>query len=92
MKRAQRLLILAVALSLLVHLIIAVIVHPFSAASQNQAEVVSIERRPAVIAMTKMPTPPPRPHHTPVPHATASAPPAPRKGPQGTRPPVGGSA
>lgn len=92
MTRTQRLLIVAVALSLLVHLIVALIVRPFSATTQNQAEVVSIERRATVIAMTKMPTPPPRPRHTPAPRAPASARPVARKGPAGAQSPGGGAA
>ena len=65
-RRVSRLLLVAFALSLLVHLIVAVALHPPIPTAQNQAEVVSIEHRPASIAMTKMPTPPPpRPLHTP---------------------------
>jgi TonB family protein len=74
MRRARRLLFIAFALSLLIHLLIAVIVHPAAPSRQNQNEVVSIEHRRMVIALTKkMPTPPPpKPVHTPAP---APAPP-----------------
>jgi protein TonB len=81
MKRGQRLLLVAFALSLLVHLIVAVIMHPPVPTFENQAEVVSIIHRPASIAVTKVPTPPPpRPKQTPAPKTRSSAPPA-RKGP-----------
>lgn len=81
MKRVPRLLLFAFALSLLAHLIVAFVLHPPVATPESQAEVVSIERRPATIALTKPPTPPPpRPKQTPAPHTASSAPPA-RKGP-----------
>lgn len=66
-RRVPRLLLVAFALSLLVHLIVAVALHPPIPTAQNQAEVVSLEHRPASIAMKKMPTPPPppRPVRTP---------------------------
>lgn len=66
-RRMSRLLLVAFALSLLVHLIVAIAMHPPIPTAQSQAEVVSIEHRPASIAMTKIPTPPPppRPRHTP---------------------------
>src|SRR5579863_2992600 len=76
MKRIPRLLVIAFALSLLAHLIIALIVRPPTPTPQGQAEVVSIEHRPATIAMTKMLTPPPPPpRRTPAPRTVASAPP-----------------
>ena len=81
MKRTQRLIFLALALSLLVHLLIALLLRPATPTQQGQAEVVSLERRHAMIAMTKIPTPPPRPKHTPAPNPVASAPPSSRKGP-----------
>lgn len=84
MKRGPRLLLVAFALSLLVHVIVAVIMHPPIPTLENQAEVVSILHRPATIAVTKVPTPPPpRPKQTPAPKALSSAPPA-RKGPGAT--------
>jgi len=80
-KRAPRLLLVAFALSLLVHLIVALIMHPPVPTLENQAEVVSIVHRPATIAMTKIPTPPPpRPKQTPAPKTLSSLPPA-SKGP-----------
>ncbi len=59
MKRVPRLLLAAFALSLLLHLVVALILHPPTPTPENQAEVVSIEHRPATIAVTKVPTPPP---------------------------------
>ena len=91
MKRTSRLLLVALALSLLVHLIVALILHPTTPTPESQAEVVSIEHRPATIAVTKPPTPPPpRPKQTPAPRTTSSAPPA-RKGP-GSAGTTGGNA
>ena len=80
MKRIPRLLLIAFALSLLVHVLVAIILHPPLPTPQSQAEVVSIERRPATIAVTKVVTPPPQPLHTPAPHVVSSAPPRTRKG------------
>jgi TonB family protein len=84
MKRVPRLLLLALALSLLLHLIIALLLHPPSPTPQNQAEVVSIQHRPATIAR-RNPTPPPPPQRTPAPHASSSAAPV-RNGPGRARP------
>ncbi len=76
MKRIPRLLVIAFALSLLVHLIVALIMRPPTPTPQGPAEVVSIEHRPATIAVTKMRTPPPAPpQHTPAPRTVTSAPP-----------------
>jgi periplasmic protein TonB len=80
-KRAQRLLLVAFALSLLIHLIVALILRPAAPTTENQAEVVSIEHRPATIAVAAVTPRPPRPKVTPAPRAPSSAPP--RKGPQG---------
>jgi periplasmic protein TonB len=80
MKRVPRLLLVALALSLLIHLIVALILHPPSPTPESQAEVVSIQHRPATIAVTKTTPPPPRPKQTPAPRTPSSAPPA-RKGP-----------
>ncbi len=78
----SRLLLVAFALSLLVHLIVAIAMHPPIPTAQSQAEVVSIEHRPASIAMTKMPTPPPpRPRRTPSTLPQKSAKPAASTGP-----------
>jgi TonB family protein len=80
MKRVPRLLLVAFALSLLLHLVIAIFLHPPVPTPENQAEVVSIEHRPATIAVTKLATPPPPPpKRTPAPRTASSAPPA-RKG------------
>jgi periplasmic protein TonB len=81
MKRVPRLLLIAFALSLIVHLIVAMILRPPLPTPQSQAEVVSIERRPATIAVTKVVTPPPPPpKRTPAPRSVSSAPPRSRKG------------
>jgi len=81
------LLVVAFALSLLVHLVVALIMRPPVPTPQGQAEVVSIERRPATIAVTKMRTPPPPPpKRTPAPRTVSSA--APRK-PTGLEGPAG---
>ena len=89
MKRVPRLLLIAFALSLLAHLIVALILHPPTPTPENQAEVVSIEHRPASIAVTKVPTPPPPPRPKPAPRVESSAHPA-RKGP-GPAPAPGGA-
>jgi periplasmic protein TonB len=81
-RRVSRLLLVAFALSLLLHLIVALALHPPIPTAQNQAEVVSIEHRPASIAMTKAPTPPPpRPLHTPSTLPKSSSKPTSRNGP-----------
>ncbi len=80
MRRVPRLLVIAFALSLLLHLVIALVVRPPSPTAENQAEVVSIEHRPATIAREMTPPPPPPPKQTPAPRPPSSAPPA-RKGP-----------
>ncbi len=90
MKRVPRLLLVAFALSLLLHVIVALVLRPTSPGQENQAEVVSIEHRPATIAVRKAPTPPPPPQPTAPPHARSSAP-RPRKGP-GTAVSSGGNA
>jgi len=79
MKRAPRLLLVAFALSLLVHLVVALILRPAAPTPATQSEVVSIQRRPATIALKNPPTPPPPPRQTPAPRTAASA--VPRKGP-----------
>jgi periplasmic protein TonB len=81
MKRVPRLLLVAFALSLLLHLVVALVLRPPAPTAGNQAEVVSIQHRPATISR-RVPTtpPPPPPKPTPGPRATGSAPPA-RKGP-----------
>jgi periplasmic protein TonB len=77
MRRVPRLLLFAFAFSLLVHVIVALVMHPAVPTMESQAEVVSIVHRPATIAVTKVPTPPPpRPRQTPAPKNLSSAPPA----------------
>jgi periplasmic protein TonB len=82
MKRGPRLLLVAFALSLLIHLLVAVIMHPPVPTFENQPEVVSIIHRPATIAVRNVPTPPPPPRPRPraVSRSRSSAPPA-HKGP-----------
>lgn len=75
-RRAPRLILIAFALSLLAHLIVALILHPPVPTPENQAEVVSIEHRPATIAVKAVPTIPPPPKRTPAPRVVTSARPA----------------
>jgi TonB family protein len=75
-KLSRRLLFVAFALSLLIHFIFAVVVHPWRNPEANDVEVVSIQHRSAV---TQMQTPPPPPKATPVPHPTPAVRPAPAK-------------
>lgn len=90
MKRAPRLLLVAFALSLLLHVLVALILRPASPGPENQAEVVSIQHRPATIAVRKAPTPPPPPpKQTTAPRTPSSAPPA-RLGPGPAIKPGGG--
>jgi protein TonB len=81
MKRIPRLLLVAFALSLLLHLIVAIGLRPPAPTPATQSEVVSIQHRPATIVLKRPPTPPPSPppRRTPAPRTAASAPP--RKGP-----------
>jgi periplasmic protein TonB len=74
-KRIPRLLLVAFALSLLLHVIVAVLLHPPSFSTENKAEVVSIERRSTTIAVAKVPPPPPPtpPPKRPVPRPRGSA-------------------
>jgi TonB family protein len=66
--KVRRALILAVALSLLVHLLVALFLHPPRAGAPAQVERVSIARRPVAVAERRMPTPPPpRLRRTPAP-------------------------
>ena len=91
MKRVPRLLLVAFALSLLAHLLVALILRPTTPTPEGQAEVVSIEHRPATIAVAKAPTPLP-PKRTPAPRVASSSPPRPRKGPGEAAASNGGSA
>ena len=81
MKRIPRLLLVAFALSLLLHLIVALGLRPTAPTPETQSEVVSIQHRPSTIVVRKPQTPPPSPppRQTPVPRTAASA--VPRKGP-----------
>jgi len=88
MKRVPRLLLVAFALSLLLHLIVALGLRPTAPTPATQSEVVSIQHRPATIAVRRPPTPPPSPpppRHTPVPRTAASAPPLKGPGSGGTQ-------
>lgn len=82
MRRARRLLFIAFALSLLIHLLIALIVRPAAPSRQNQTEVVSIEHRRMVIALTRRTPAPP----SPTPRPIRTSPPAPA--PPREKPPV----
>lgn len=73
-RHPQRLLVVAFVLSLLLHLIVALIVRQARSSTQNEVEVVTIEHRSAI---TRLQTPPPRPKATPVPHPRPSTRPAP---------------
>jgi TonB family protein len=66
MKRAQRVLLVALALSLLVHAIVALVLHPATADFQSQPEAISVVRRSTVIVAHNTP-PPPRHLQTPSP-------------------------
>jgi TonB family protein len=75
-RHPQRLLVIAFVLSLLLHLIFAVVMRQSRGSTPNGVEVVTIEHRSAIV---RMQTPPPRPKVTPVPHPRPSARPAPHK-------------
>ncbi|MBV8373637.1 MAG: energy transducer TonB [Candidatus Eremiobacteraeota bacterium] len=78
--RSQRLLVIAFAISLLLHLIFAFIVHPWRGRQENEVEVVSIVHRPVV--MTRLQTPPPRAKVKPHPAPSVRPAPVRRNGPQ----------
>jgi protein TonB len=62
MRRAQRLLVAAFVLSLLIHVIVALLLHPRREQVENQPEVVGIYHRSVTIARSRpTPRPPPRP-------------------------------
>ncbi|MEO6836256.1 MAG: TonB family protein [Candidatus Tumulicola sp.] len=71
----QRLIVIAFALSLLLHLIFALVAHGLRNSRQNDVEVVTIEHRSN--AMIHLQTPPPPRKVTPVPHPRPSTRPAP---------------
>jgi len=85
--RSQRLLVLAFAISLLLHLVFAFVVHPWRNRRDNEVEAVSIQHRPLV--MSRLQTPPPRPKSTPAPHPQPSIRPAPVRA-HGAQPQAGG--
>src|ERR1700723_1850453 len=72
MRRARRVLLVAFALSLLVHAIVAVVLHPATADFQSQPEAISVVRRSTMIVARN--TPPPHRLQTPSPRTI----PAPR--------------
>jgi periplasmic protein TonB len=67
-KRARRVLFVALALSLFIHLIVALITHPMVSVLPNEPEVVSLIHRSAAIVAKPTPAPPRR-LRTPVPRA-----------------------
>lgn len=73
--RGRRLLLAAFAISLLIHLIWAFLVRRSLPPKETQVETVTIRHR---LTMTKLPTPPPLPKRTPVPHPVATSRPLPR--------------
>lgn len=73
--RGRRLLLAAFAISLLVHLIVALVVHRSQPPVETKVETVTIRHR---LTMTRMPTPLPLPKRTPVPHPAATSRPLPR--------------
>lgn len=70
----QRVLLIAFALSLLLHIVFALFAHALRNSRQNDVEVVTIEHRSD--AMIHLQTPRPRPKVTPVPHPRPSTRPA----------------
>ena len=72
MRRAQRLLVTAFVVSLLVHAIVALVLHPWREQQRNQPEVVGIYRRSVTIAQSR-PTPRPLPRPTIAPRVVAVA-------------------
>ncbi len=75
MRRARRVLLVAFALSLVLHAIVALVLHPATADFQTQPEAVSVVRRSTMIVAHN--TPPP-PRHTQTPSPRNLAPPRPR--------------
>lgn len=72
MRRAQRVLVAAFVVSLLVHVIVALLLHPARERIENQPEVVGIYHRSVTIAAAR-PTPRPKPAPTIAPHLVALA-------------------
>jgi TonB family protein len=81
-KRSRSLLLIAFAISLLLHLIFALNFHRRGSESPTDVEVVRIEHRSIVIRAQKTPPPSPRPRHTPAPLAS----PAPKPSATGSKP------
>lgn len=77
LNRARWVLLVAFALSLLIHLTFALSVRPWRGRGENQVEVVSIVHRP--LAMTQLQTPPPPVRATPRPRRSPAARPLPEK-------------
>src|SRR5580692_7748630 len=75
MRRAQRVLLVAFALSLVLHAVVALVLRPATADFQTQPEAVSVVRRSTMIVARHTP-PPPRRTQTPSPRNLA--PPRPR--------------
>lgn len=74
MKRARWLLLFAFAISLLVHALVALVMHPTSATQQSQKEVFTVVRRSTVAVAKRPPSPPPHPARTPSPFKGAPHP------------------
>ena len=70
MRRAQRLLVAAFVISLLVHAIVALLAHPWRERQENQPEVVGIYHRSVIISTARQ-TPRPRPAPTIAPRVVA---------------------
>jgi periplasmic protein TonB len=78
-RNARRLLIAAFAISLALHVLLALNLRPRPNETPAEVETVRIEKRSMVIHVAKTPPPPPRPKHTPAP-STSPAPKATAKG------------
>jgi TonB family protein len=65
-KRARRVLLVAIALSLFIHLVVALFTHPIASVPTNEPEVVTLIHRSAAIAVKQTPSPP-RKLRTPIP-------------------------
>jgi TonB family protein len=86
--RARRLLLIAFALSLLVHAIIALRMNWPFAAPREEPQFVSVEHRPRIVTIAKMPTTPsqtPKPIATAVPTTAPAAKPAKATGSKGAQ-------
>lgn len=90
MRRAQRLLVAAFVISLIVHAIVALTLHPWRGQAENQPEIVGIYHRSMTIAATH-PTPRPLPARTAAPRIAAAVRPH-AKGGKVAEAPGGGAA